>query len=432
MKRKDSKSSLNGMRPRVLRIESLETREMLDVEPIAFLDSASASDSNSAFFSNAVPDAFPIINLVNSTTGAPFSNVNTLQLDSYSIDSSGNALAPSYGETVYKRIVVQNTGTETLTLTSAALSEGSRVEFVGGYKTSLEPNEETILTLKWQALQAESSTLTILSDDPEQPTFELDLSGSIRANTAILPTLSAVSLLCDTCASATDAVTCNPTVTGEISCDLYGGRVDVEFDLDADSDVDAITPVYVSGDFVIPALYSMTSQTATVQIQARLTFYDEQLQNHASTGTWTSYTYTFPKPTPDVPTISTLSLAEPLDSLGQISDDTVITGQIADADNRSGVTINFYSGTTLLGSALKTNTEVRFRSVIFELLRKCRRIIRYPLDDCLHYSSINTNWRDYAIYCAWQNYRELLRVYSEIEVAYICKVFPQVISPRAC
>ena len=48
------------------------------------------------------------------------------------------------------------------------------------------------------------------------------------------------------------------------------------------------------------------------------------------------------------------------------------------------------------GSTTKTNIKVHFRPDIFELLRKCHRIIRYPLDDCLHYSSINTNWRDYA------------------------------------
>ena len=83
---------------------------MLDVEPIAFLDAASVSDSNSAFFSNAVTDAYPIINLVDSTTGVPFSDGDALQLDSYYIDSSGYALAPSYGETVYKRVAVQNTG----------------------------------------------------------------------------------------------------------------------------------------------------------------------------------------------------------------------------------------------------------------------------------------------------------------------------------
>ena len=327
MKRNTKTTRQNALKARALRFESLEPREMLDVEPIAFLDAASVSDSNSAFFSNAVTDAYPIINLVDSTTGVPFSDGDALQLDSYYIDSSGYALAPSYGETVYKRVAVQNTGTETLTITSAPLSEGSRVEFVGGYKTSLEPNDETILTPKWQALQAESSTLTILSDDPEQPTFELELSGSIRANTTILPSLGSVSLPCDTGASATDSITCNPTVTGA----------------------------------------------------------------------WTNYSFTFQKPTPDVPTISALSLAEPLDSLGQVSADTVITKQIIGAGNRSGVTINFYSGTTLLGSVSKTNIEVRFCPIIFELLRKCRRIIRYPLDDCLHYSSINGNWRDYEV-----------------------------------
>ena len=497
MRRKTYNARQNALKSRALRFESLETREMLDVEPIGFLDSASVSDSNSAFFSNAVPDAFPIINLVNSTTAAPFSNGDTLQLDSYSIDSSGNALAPSYGETVYKRIVVQNTGTETLTITSATLSEGSHVEFVGGYKTSLEPNEETILTLKWQALQAESSTLTIVSDDPDQPTFEHDLSGSIRANTTILPSLGAVSLLCDTGSSATDSITCNPIVTGAISGNLYGGRVDVEFDLNADSDVDAITQVYVLDDFSYfnppesgttsvtlryrPAIYNAygalvergawqtfnctlepaPSSTLTVSNLAVSANYDGDWtqpnatkltgavagsgeraiqvkinneiyaystsestfvaplpvgfnygvatpitvragQYDAATqrvlyGVWTNYSLTFQKPTPDVPTISTFSLAEPLDSLGQVSNETVITGQIAGNGNLFGVTINFYFGTKLLGSVLKTNIEVRFCPAIFEPLRKFHRIIRYPLDDCLHYSSINTNWRDYVV-----------------------------------
>ena len=190
------------LKSRTLRFESLETREMLDVAPIGFI----SSTSNVACFSNAVPEQYGTIALTDLSSGAPLSNGDALQLDSYYIDSSGNALTPSYGETVYKRVVVQNTGTETLTITSATLSEGSRVEFVGGYKTSLEPNEETILTLKWQALQAESSTLTIVSDDPDQPTFELDLSGSIRANTTILPSLGSVSLLCDTGANLPERI----------------------------------------------------------------------------------------------------------------------------------------------------------------------------------------------------------------------------------
>ena len=111
------------LKSRTLRFESLESREMLDVAPIGFL----SSTSNVACFSNAVPEQYGAIELTDLSTGAPLSNGDALQFDSYSIDSSGYALDPSYGETVYKRIVVQNTGTETLTITSATLSEGSRV-----------------------------------------------------------------------------------------------------------------------------------------------------------------------------------------------------------------------------------------------------------------------------------------------------------------
>ena len=88
------------LKSRTLRFESLESREMLDVAPIGLV----------ACFSNAVPEQYGTIALTDLSSGAPLSNGDALQLDSYYIDASGYALTPSYGGTVYKRIVVQNTG----------------------------------------------------------------------------------------------------------------------------------------------------------------------------------------------------------------------------------------------------------------------------------------------------------------------------------
>ena len=336
MSRKNYNQRQNALKARALRFESLETREMLDVAPIGFI----SSTSDVACFSNAVPEQYGAIALTDLSTGAPLANSDTLQLNSYYIDSSGYALTPSYGETVYKRIVVQNTGTETLTITSATLSEGSRVEFVGGYKTSLEPNEETILTLKWQALQAESSTLTIVSDDPDQPTFELDLSGSIRANTTILPSLGAVSLLCDTGASATDAITCNPTVTGAISGNLYGGRVDVEFDLNADSDVDAVTPIYVLGDFTFdPSEYSsafnpLESETASVTLRYRPAIYNAY-GTFVERGAWQTFNYTL-EPAPSAAlTVSNLAVSANYDGNWTQPNATKIIGVVSGTGERA-------------------------------------------------------------------------------------------------
>ena len=323
------------LKSRTLRFESLESREMLDVAPIGFI----SSTSDVACFSNAVPEQYGAIALIDLSTGAPLSNGDALQLDSYYIDSSGYALAPSYGETVYKRIVVQNTGTETLTITSVTLSEGSRVEFVGGYKTSLEPNEETILTLKWQTLQAECSTLTIVSDIPNQPTFELKLSGSIRSNTTILPTLGSVSLLCDAGSSSTDSITCNPTVTGEISGDLYDGRVDVEFDLDADSDVDAITPVYVPDDFTFdPSEYSKAfnppeSGTSSVALRYRSSIYNAY-GALVECGAWQTLNYTLKPPSSAALNVSNLAVSANYDGDWTQPNATKLTGAVPGSGER--------------------------------------------------------------------------------------------------
>ena len=198
MKKDVYKARRNAQKSRTLRFENLETLELLCVDLTTILSYTSGTELDDASFPNAFPVETPTIVLADPSTGASLSDGDTLEFVSYYIDPvSVNALAPSYGETTYKRLAIKNTGTNALTITSATLSEGSRVEFVGGHKSSLEPNEETILTLKWQALQAETSTLTILSDDPDQPTFELDLSGSIRANTTILPTLGSVSSATD-------------------------------------------------------------------------------------------------------------------------------------------------------------------------------------------------------------------------------------------
>ena len=96
MSRNFNANRRNVLKSRSLRFESLESREMLDVAPIGFV----SSTSNVAFFSNAVPEPYGAIALTDLSTGAPLANSDTLQLNSYYTDSSGYALAPSYGETV--------------------------------------------------------------------------------------------------------------------------------------------------------------------------------------------------------------------------------------------------------------------------------------------------------------------------------------------
>ena len=180
--------------------EAHERREMLDCAPLLYGAAFTNEATRSAFYSSALLQAAPIIALTDARSDETLASNDALALASYETDSTGLALAPAYGETVCLRVVVQNAGNDTLEVDSITLSEGSRVEIVGGYKSTLASNEEAILTLKWSAIEPEASTLTITTNDPEQPTFELDLSGSIRANTTILPSLGAVSLIaCPDC-----------------------------------------------------------------------------------------------------------------------------------------------------------------------------------------------------------------------------------------
>ncbi len=197
------------------------------------------------------------VTLRDAMANAPLAHQDTVYLTSYLADSSGQAYDPVYGETVYRRLTFKNTGDDPIEISSAALSSGSRVELVGEFAQNFEPNEETSFLLKWQALETESSTFTIQTDAPDQPTFQIALSGAVRANTTQYAQLEDVGLLVDSGVSATDSVTCNPTITGEITGALYGGRVDVEFDFNADSVVDALESVYVVGAFTFdPSEYS--------------------------------------------------------------------------------------------------------------------------------------------------------------------------------
>ena len=284
--------------------------------------------------------ATPSLSLIDLRTNAALAHSDTIALTSFYADASGAATNPSYGEVVYRRVELTNIGDDPLAIDAIALSSGSRVEISGSCATSLAPNDSAILTLKWRALAAESSTLTIQTDDPVQATYQLNLTGAVLANTYIAPQLSALTLQCDTGANANDLVTCNPTVTGAISGDLYGGRLDVEFDLDNDAQVDAITPIYVDNSVfafdpseISAAFVAPDSGTRAVSLRYRPAIYDAY-GDLVERGAWQTLSYTLePAPSGTI-TVSNLALAANYDGDWTQTNVAKLSGTISGANDR--------------------------------------------------------------------------------------------------
>ena len=221
-------------RKRRLTFETLERRELLDAAP------------NLAIF--------------DQTARLQLDNLDSVALTSYLADSTGSPVAPHYGETVYRRIALQNTGDAPLAINSVVASEGSRLEILNQIPESLAPNDETTILLRCRALLPETASLTIQTNDPDLPTQVVYLVGAVQTNSLQLPEITSLSLLRDTGDSASDKITCDPAVVGTLQGDLYGGRVSVEFDLDGDFIPDASEPVYVAGTFAFdPSDYSENS-----------------------------------------------------------------------------------------------------------------------------------------------------------------------------
>lgn len=279
------------------------------------------------------------VTLRDATANASLAHQDTVCLTSYQADASGQAYDPAYGETVFRRLTFKNTGDDPIEISSAALSSGSRVELVGEFSQNLEPNEETSFLLKWQALATESSTFTIQTDDPDQPTFQVALSGAVRANTTQYAQIEDVELLVDTGVSATDSITCNPTITGNITGALCGGRVDVEFDFDADSVVDALESVYVVGAFTFdPSEYSSAyaapeSGTSPVSLRYRPAIYDAY-GTLLQTGAWQTFNFTLePAPSSSI-TVSNLAVSANFDGDWTRPDAAKLTGAMTGSGAR--------------------------------------------------------------------------------------------------
>ncbi len=279
------------------------------------------------------------VSYLDAATGAALHHQDTNSLTSYVADASGQPQAPGYGETVFRRVTLKNTGDDPIDITSVALSSGSKVELVGAFAQNLEPNEETSLVLKWQTLASQTSTLTIQTTDLDQPTFQLTLSGAVRANTTQYAQLGNLALQRDTGVSATDFITCNPTLTGAVSGDLYGGRLDVEFDFAADSEIDAVENVYVPGAFTFdPSEYSTVyaapeSGTTPVSLRYRAALYDAN-NTLLQTGAWQTFSFTLePAPSSSI-TVSNLAVAANYDGDWTTTNVAKLTGAMSGSGAR--------------------------------------------------------------------------------------------------
>ncbi len=154
------------------------------------------------------------------------------------------------------------------------------------------------------------------------------------------PTLDGLSLLYDSGSDATDKITFNPILTGTVSGNLARGRVEVEFDLNADYVKDGDATIYVSGESfefdprtIDDSWPRPTSGATNVSVNYRLVHYDA-LGEVLSTGAWRSFAHTLvPEPVGNL-TVSNLSVSEGLDGGWTRPGSVVLNGSIGGSGTR--------------------------------------------------------------------------------------------------
>lgn len=85
------------------------------------------------------------------------------------------------GDGVPAEIVITNTGTDTLHIGSIALLDGDvTFDVLTGYDVSLEPAEQTTVTVEYSPITYQSNIdkVRILSNDPDEPFVDIEVSGT--------------------------------------------------------------------------------------------------------------------------------------------------------------------------------------------------------------------------------------------------------------
>ena len=62
------------------------------------------------------------VSYLDAATGVALHHQDTISLTSYVADASGQPQAPGYGETVFRRVTLKNTGDDLIDITSVALN----------------------------------------------------------------------------------------------------------------------------------------------------------------------------------------------------------------------------------------------------------------------------------------------------------------------
>ncbi len=112
-----------------------------------------------------------------------------------------------------------------------------------------------------------------------------------------------VGLVDDTGPSNSDWVTGNPTLTGTVNGDFWGGSVDVQFDLNADDVADAALSVASPGDSFIydprDTNSSLANYEGPITVRYRPVEYDGE-GGLVETGSWSELTITLYQPAPEI------------------------------------------------------------------------------------------------------------------------------------
>jgi len=198
------------------------------------------------------------------------------------------------GVAISRQFSITNSGDADLTLSTLAAPSGFSI--TSGFDSVVLPGATTYFTLTYDAsgTGVVEGDLSFTTNDSDEATFNFTVRGEVTAPVPIA--IENTGLLNDTGDSASDLVTSDPTLTGQVSGDFGAGNVRVEFDHNGDGIVDGSVVVNTSGDtFQYDPRHdtAVDSHLGSLTIQYRAVHFENSVED---AGGWESVTFTLEEP----------------------------------------------------------------------------------------------------------------------------------------
>ena len=315
-----------------------ETATTIEVRAISYLTIEKMNVAGSWSTLSVTPTAPAVTSfaLKNGVTGGVSSDI-TLRgtVSSTAVDAAYSEIEIYSGTTVYARTWCDENGVFEVTPMGLPIVNGyaEATLYVRSVKTKLDGTKVYGTALSQYVKYTPPASPVVTSISLDEPIS----SGSNSTTTPSVTALSTVALDTETF-FAFEYKTSGDWSTPKI----VPGWTQSSDNEDRTTDI-------VEGNYRISGLHNLPGSTTTVTVRACTAIWDNIKEDYVY-GSWYTYSFTYIKPVDSLVSIDTFELANLTDKVGNTTSDPTVTGTIINDDDVSGLRVEIYQGTTLLGT----------------------------------------------------------------------------------